>query len=143
MLNRYIYWALLLMTCAYAFWRGRKDERIVAAICLLASIVTHWAISPVTGRYAGLESGVLLVDGATLAGFVLLALQSHRFWPLWVAGLQLTTSLAHFLKALQADLVPIAYAAAGRLWSYPILLILVIGTYRSHQRAARGLAKPG
>ena len=70
----------------------------------------------------------------TLGAFVLVALRSQRFWPLWVAGLQLTTSMSHMLKAVDAGLVPQAYAAAEKFWSYPILFILAIGTWRGHRR---------
>ena len=65
-----------------------------------------------------------------LAAFIALALRSKRFWPLWVAGLQLTNSMAHVMKAVDLDLVPRAYAAAAVFWSYPILLIIFIGTWR-------------
>ena len=57
-----------------------------------------------------------------LVAFVVIALRSDRFWPLWVAGLQLTISISHVLKAIQPDLLPIAYGVAERFWSYPILL---------------------
>jgi hypothetical protein len=39
------------------------------------------------------------------------------------------------LKALDSQLVPLAYAAALRFWAYPILIILAIGTWRSQRRA--------
>ena len=52
------------------------------------------------------------------------------------AGLQLTTSLGHLAKAFQSDLLPMAYAAALRFWSYPILIILLFGTWREHRRSA-------
>jgi hypothetical protein len=45
--------------------------------------------------------------------------------------------MAHILKAIDTSLFPIAYAAAGRLWSYPILLILVVGTWRNRRRLLR------
>ena len=135
MLPKQLYWAVLVAICAYALWRGRHDERIVAVTCLLASIATKFAISPIEGRYGSVEFGVFLVDLAVLAVFTGIALKSQRFWPLWVAGLQLTTSIAHLLKAIELDLLPVAYAAAGRFWSYPILLILAVGTWRTHQRA--------
>ena len=83
-------------------------------------------------RYVGVEVGVLIVDAVTLAAFTFVALRSDRYWPLWVSGLQLTTSIAHLLKAIQPDPIPIAYAAAGRVWSYPILIILAVGTWRVH-----------
>ena len=134
MLPALFYWLLLLAITAYALWRGRSDERIVAGACLAASVITYAVLSPRIMRYSQVETGVLLVDLGVLAVFTMVALQSNRFWPLWVAGLQLTTSVAHFLKAVDADLLPHAYGAAARFWSYPILLIVAIGTWRCHHR---------
>lgn len=137
MLPPYLFWAILLTTFGYALWRGRSDERIAASVCLLATIATRFAISPLTERYTGVEVGLLLIDGAVLAAFIAIALRSKRFWPLWVAGLQLTSSLSHLMKVVEIDLLPRAYAAAAVFWSYPILLIIIIGTWRSHQRSRR------
>lgn len=133
----YIFWAMLLLTCGYALWRGRSDERIAAGVCLLASIATRFAISPLSSRYSSLEPGLLMIDALVLAAFVAIALRSQRFWPLWVAGLQLTTSLSHLMKAIDADLLPRAYGAAAALWSYPILLILAVGTWRGQRMLLR------
>lgn len=130
----YIFWTILLLTCGYALWRGRSDERIVAAMCLLASVTTRFAISPLQVRYASVETGLLAIDLILLGVFVWIALRSQRFWPLWVAGLQLTNSVSHLIKFADFDLVPRAYSAAAALWSYPILLILAVATWRSHQR---------
>jgi hypothetical protein len=132
-----IFHLVLVLTCGYAFISGSRDERLVAATCMIATIATRLAISPLHDRYSGVELGVFAVDVGTFLAFTLVALKSERFWPLWVAGLQLTTSMAHILKAMETDLFPIAYAAAGRLWSYPILLILAVGTWRSHRRYAQ------
>jgi len=134
MLPKPVYWTILLLICAYAFWRGRSDERIAAGTCLAASLIQVLVISPTAHRYSGVEVGVMIVDLCVLAVFVAIALQSSRFWPLWIAGLQLTTILGHVLKAVQLSLLPIAYAGALRFWSYPILLIVAIGTWRTHQR---------
>lgn len=134
MLNPIIYWLLLFAVAGYAFWHGRFDERLAASICIVATLVTWIFNSPLSERFSGVELGVLAADAIALIGFTALALRSERFWPLWVAGLQLTTILAHGLKAVQLDLVPQAYAAAARFWVYPIFLIIVIGTWRSHRR---------
>ena len=134
MLPAFFYWLVLLGITAYALWRGRSDERIVAGACLAASLISYAVLSPRIMRYSQVETGVLMVDLGVLAVFTMVALQSSRFWPLWVAGLQLTTSVAHLLKAVDADLLPHAYGAAARFWSYPILLIVAIGTWRSHRR---------
>jgi hypothetical protein len=136
-----IYAALLLGVCAYAFWRGRADERWAAATCLAASLISVALLGPVHLRYSDVEIGVLIIDLLAFSAFTWIALRSDRFWPLWMAGLQLTTTLGHLMKAVDTDLLPIAYGAALRLWSYPILIILAIGTWRSHQRGrSRGRA---
>ena len=54
-------------------------------------------------RYSQMEAGVLIVDLATFAGFTFVALRSDRFWPLWVAGLQLTTLMSHAFKLGRLD----------------------------------------
>lgn len=134
MLRLIIFNTLLVGACGYALWRGRTDERLTAIVCLAASLASIVLAAPASNRYTSIEGGVLAVDILTLSAFTFVALRSDRFWPLWISGLQLTTSIAHFLKAAEPNLVPIAYAAAGRLWSYPILLILAVGTWRSSQR---------
>jgi hypothetical protein len=135
MLTPQTYYAILFLVSAYAFLRGRSDERIAVATCILATFATNIVYSP-RGSYVGVELGVLLVDLGALAAFTFLALRSDRFWPLWVAGLQLTTVIAHALKGVQLDLMPQAYAAAARFWVYPIFLIIVVGTFRSARKRA-------
>jgi nicotinamide riboside transporter PnuC len=134
MLSPLQYFAVLLTVCAYAFVRGRGDERTIAAICVVASIASVTVMSPLGSRYSHVEAGVFIVDLATFIGFTLVALRSERFWPLWVAGLQLTTLMAHAFKLGRIDLLPQAYAAAARFWVYPIFIIIVIGTWRSSRR---------
>ena len=132
----YIFLALLLLSCGYALWRGGSDERIVASICLFATLATRFAISPLTIRYTAIENGLLIIDLVMLVAFVAIALRSQRFWPLWVAALQLTNSMAHLMKAIDFELMPVAYRAAAVFWSYPILLILAVATWRSRRRRA-------
>jgi cytochrome c-type biogenesis protein CcmH/NrfF len=38
--------------------------------------------------------------------------------------------------------MPQAYAAAARFWVYPIFLIIVIGTWRSHRRRMEERRQP-
>jgi hypothetical protein len=135
MLSPPIYYTILFLVSAFAFWCGRTDERVAAAICVLATFASNIVYEP-RGAYAGVEIGVFLVDAATFAGFALIALRSERFWPLWLAGFQLTTVFSHLLKAIELDLMPQAYAAAARFWVYPIFLIIVVGTWRSYRRRA-------
>lgn len=121
---------LLCGSCGYALVRGTRDARIVAAVCIAASLASFALAS----RYSLMERGVLAVDLLALAAFTTVAMTSERFWPLWVSGLQLTAISGHLLKQLQSDLLPTAYAAALHFWSYPILIILAVAVWRSQRR---------
>lgn len=126
---------LLFGACGYAFWRGRSDARVVAAVCILANFASYALRGPVITSYASVEWGVMAIDLMALAAFTTVALMSDRFWPLWVSGLQLTTTIGHLLKLVEGDLLPFAYAAALRFWSYPILIILAVGVWRGQMRS--------
>lgn len=128
------YLVLLAVSCGYALWRGDRDARIAAIVCLVATALTVLMLTRGPGRYQTVEGGAMIVDLATLAAFVTLALFSHRFWPLWIAGMQLTASSAHALKLVDGSMGPYAYAAAERFWSYPILMIIAFGAFRAHGR---------
>ena len=128
---RLIFFNLLLFgCCGYALWKGTRDARIIGATCLIAAFASY----PFLTQYAGIEITVLLVDLIVLALFVGVALRSDRFWPLWIAGLHLTTVIGHALKLMSGDLVPLAYAVALRMWAYPELIILAVAVWRSERR---------
>ena len=126
---------LLFGCCGYALWKGTRDVRIVGATCLIAAFASY----PVAA-YGSVETMVLVVDLLVLASFVYVALQSDRFWPLWIAGLHVTTVVGHALKLMTGDLVPLAYAVALRMWAYPELIILALAVWRNQQR--RRIADP-
>jgi hypothetical protein len=130
-----LYHLLLFGACGYAMYRGKTDARIVAIGFFVGSFATYGLRSQMGGGYGSLETGVFVVDVIDLLVFTYAALISDRFWPLWVSGLQLTTSFGHVFKAIDPSLLPLAYAAALRFWGYPILIILAVGTWRQHRRS--------
>ena len=123
-----LYNALLIGACGYAWLRGRRDERIAAVVCVVASFASLLLLTRL--RFSDVELGIFGVDVTVLVAFVAVALRSERFWPLWVSGLQLTSTVPHALKLVDPGLMPFAYAAAETIWSYPILIIIVVGTWR-------------
>jgi len=129
MLRMILFHLLLFASCGYALWKGSRDARIVATTCLIATFASF----PIAA-YGAVELNVVLVDLLVLASFLYVALQSDRFWPLWIAGLHVTTMVGHALMLLTGDMVPIAYAVALRLWAYPELIILAIAVWRHNQR---------
>lgn len=129
-----LFWLLLTASCGYALARGGRHERVASVLFLAATIASIVVRAPLHERYVAVETTDLIIDIIVLGVLVQIALSSDRFWPLWTAGLQLTISMSHLLKWLQPDLMPLAYAAAQRFWSYPILLILLVGAWRHHRR---------
>lgn len=132
--HKIFFFTLLLSVCAFALLRGERDNRLVALICLTASALSIVMIRPALTRYMGVESGVMFVDILAFACFVAVALESRRFWPLWIAGLQLTTLLAHLFRGVDTEIIRKAYNFAAVFWSYPILIILAVGTWRADRR---------
>jgi len=132
-----LFWLLLLVSCGYALWCGRKYERMAALLFIAATLSSILWESPAQHRYVGIEVTDLIVDSGVLIALIAIALLSDRFWPLWAAGLQLVDSMSHVMKAIDAEMIAKAYGAAERFWSFPILAILLIGTWRSHQRSLR------
>jgi hypothetical protein len=134
MVRLILYYLLLFGACGYALWRGKVDARIVAGAFFVGNFATIALRTHSSGAYASLDPGIFAVDLVCLIAFTYAALISDRFWPLWVSGLQLTTSFGHVMKLIDSSLLPLAYAAALRFWGYPILIILVVGVWRSQRR---------
>lgn len=133
MLPPQLYWLILLAIVVYAFRRGAMDERIAAMTCLGGTLATMLVNGSQIVMYDNIETGVLIVDFVAFGIFVGIALKSARFWPLWVAGFQLSSTLAHFLRVFDADMIPHVYAAAERFWIYPIFLAIVVGIWRANR----------
>lgn len=125
---------LLAAVALYAWLKGGRDERAVATMCVAAAIATTLLLAPLRQRFHGLEYPVFLIDMALFAGFVIIALRSERFWPLWMAGVQLTTVMGHMMKEIHTALMPRAYAASLGFWAYWTLVILAIGVWRHRRR---------
>lgn len=130
MLRVVLFYLLLLAVVSLTFWQGDRETRLAGLTALLATLMSAASVIYL-GAGEPVDTAVAIVDFAVLALFVAIALRSPRFWPLWVAGLQLTTVLAHLLRILNPDLGGIAYEAAMRFWSYPILFIIALAAVRT------------
>lgn len=136
------FWLLLAISTGFALVRGGGPERVVAMIFIAGGVGSLLALRPISERYGNIELGVLLVDGFMFAGLLWVALRSRRYWPLWMAALQILELGSHFTELLP-DIARLAYGIIISFWSYPMLLILVIGTVRHRIRLSRGLNEAG
>lgn len=125
------YYLLLCAVVLLAFTRGRRDERFAALTCVAGTALTVTITHLFSDRFHRFEAAAFSIDLLVLAAFLYIALRSDRFWPLWVAGLQLTATTVHLLKILDPDLMAYVFAAALAFWSYPILLLIAVGAWRT------------
>lgn len=123
----------------FALVRGGPSERAVALIMLTGVEMSHFALLPLSGRFHGIEVGVLLVDILVFFALFAVGLLTRKFWPLWVTAMQGVGLMAH-LSGVLPDVIPNAYANAVQLWSWPILITLAIATWlHMRDRAAQPL----
>lgn len=137
MVQSIAYFTLVGICWLYAVFRGGAPERIGTTVLAVGSILTVLAASAPAHRFGSVELGIFLVDVAALLGFLLIALRAERLWPLWVTALQAIGTAGHAVKLADPDLIPRGYAFALAFWSYPMLLLLVLGTYAHQKRLAR------
>lgn len=135
--NVLVYLILLNLCWAYALWRGGTPERIGATILAVGSFLTAAAIDDGRGSFQGVEVDVVVIDILCSLAFVSLALRADRFWPLWLAALQVGGTAGHAVKFIDPHIVPRAYAFMLAAWAYPMLVLLFAGTWRHRRRLAR------
>lgn len=128
--------ALLLLVALYAWRRGGKPEKQIASILVgmhLASLSYALLVGNWTD-YSGMPLFRIMLDLAGLGLITLVGLRANRWWPLWVASLQLVTVFAHALRIIDAQVPPLIYAVMEQ-WPFWIMIVITgIGTQLRHRR---------
>jgi hypothetical protein len=128
---------LLVLCCGYAWWKGGGPERLAATIYFAGVVLTHVAQSVAGTGWSSVEAGVFAVDVAVLCGLAAVALMAERFWPLWLTALHLLGTTGHMVKMADPSLIRWGYAFIIAVWSYPMLALIVFGTWSHRRRLAR------
>jgi hypothetical protein len=137
MLPAYAYLTILLVCWTYALFKGGAPEQIGVSVIGVGSILSLVAASAPGVRFGSVEVGVFLVDLAAFGVFLGLALRAERHWPLWVAALQAIGTAGHAAKLVDPAVIPVAYAFVLAFWVYPMLLLIVMGTWQHQRRLAK------
>jgi hypothetical protein len=125
--------AILMIGCwIYALVRGGSPERIGSSIFVAGSLISLTTQVP----FRTLEVGFLAIDILWLTAFLTLALKADRFWPLWIAAFQFITVAGHVVKIVDPDITGRTYHFMIVIWSYPMILLMIIGTWRHQRRLA-------
>jgi hypothetical protein len=132
-----LFLTLLIGSVTYALLRGGKPERAAAIVFLLMAIGDPFVHEFTPPTYTILDPGHFVIDLLAWCALLAIALRAKRFWPLWISSLQTISLIAHVTKLLDYSIHPTVYAIMQVSSSYPLLIILVIGTL-NHQRRLRG-----
>lgn len=127
-----------LAGCGFALWKGGPAERGGGGV-MLANLVILWVADLVD---PAASSGVLglVVDGATAAGFLIIAL---RFGSLWIGGAMLAYAaqfaLHSFYFVTERPMDNLHAVVNNCIFSI-VMWCLVIGAVLEMRRRARALA---
>ncbi len=126
--------SFLVLTCVVAWRLGGPPERMATLLLATAAILSLFVASSGATLFTEIEWGLFAVDGILAAGLVWLALWADRYWPLWLASLQLVSLCMHPAYIMSQHKMAFAYAIACIVWSYPMLAILALGAWRHAAR---------
>ena len=133
----YHFLALLALCTLYALWAGGGPERLGAAVYALSVAATHLVRTANSQRWLDIGAGELIVDASTFLIFVAIALRANRYWPLWVSAMLGIGMLGHLARGIVPDTFWWAYAVVLTIWSYPILVLIALGSFLHRRRLGR------
>ena len=132
-----LFTGLLLLACVYALVRGGKPERYAALLYLVAFAASALSAQFDHELYHALNWGIVAIDFALAVALGALALHANRYWTLWATSIQIVAISAHLAKLLVPEIAATAYEITLLVWSYAVIPLLVIATFRHHQRIQR------
>lgn len=132
-----VYLLLLSTVLPYALWKGGSPERWIASMLMCAAWGSWLVVSSGGDSFRTIELGVAVIDAALLVGMLMVTVHADRYWTLWITAFQIIQLLAHVPEILVPELLPEIYGLIISVWSYPMLLILLAGTWRHRQRINR------
>jgi hypothetical protein len=126
---------------ALAIWRwGAAPERWMISLFIVFMVMPIYLFdflglgNSMFGPFSWLS---IFTDLVAAGGFVVVAVQANRNYPLWVAGFQLVSVSAHAVKGLVDSVSPIAYLILAVGPSYCELLLIFTGFVRHIRRERR------
>jgi hypothetical protein len=125
---------VLLLSCLVAWRRGGTPERAAAALLFSAAALSWLVLGDGKHRFSHAEWGLFGIDFVLAISLVTLALRADRYWPMWLSALQIVSVLMHPAFGLSQNKMAFAYAIASIFWSYPMMLILMVGSMRHYVR---------
>jgi hypothetical protein len=133
-INFYAFVVLLFVGSVYALERGGAPERVTARLYLTGFFLTMALEAPFPKTFYSVDWGVFFSDFLLLTSLIVIALYSDRFWIILAAALQLLGTASHLVKLIDQHVSPLVYAILMESWSYPMMALLISGTFRHSRR---------
>lgn len=122
-----LYLSLAAIVAGLSLWRPDGEYRTAALTIVGASVGTTLIYGATGANWTAFPLLITIVDGGAMAILGYLALTSKRFWPLWIASLQLVALFSHFSSRLAPNAasyaIGIIQGASG--WVQLVILFLV------------------
>lgn len=137
-----IFVAFLLVALVYAIWKGGGPERTMVGIAVTIVIWDRLLVTFGTVVYQSLDLGYLALDLFGAIATIVLALTAYRFWPMIAAVLHTLPLLAHFSRAVDVSMNPVAYLTMQVASSWCLPPLLIIATWQHRQRLKQNGSDP-
>jgi hypothetical protein len=136
--------AFFALVVVFAIARGGGPERTSAVAMITALAGSAWVgFLSLPGGFRVASLGLLVVDSLLLVALCAIAIRANRWWPIPVAGCQLVAVLVHAGKLLDSAMIPNGYAFLVTIWSWPMVLMLGLGTWAHRRRLSNRVIVPG
>jgi hypothetical protein len=135
-----IWMVCMLATVALSLWRGAWPERTVAVGMFVGSIST--ALFQDKTHINAHQWADLAVDIAYLCLLAGVALRSNRWWPLWATAFQLINVVLYAARLADERVGALAPYRASVIWSYLILVTVVVGVWMCERQRSQSLGSP-
>jgi hypothetical protein len=135
-----VWMVCMLAVAVLSLWRGGWPERTVAIGTFIGSIAA--AVFQDKSNINGQQWADLIVDLASLVLFAWVALRSDRWWPLWATAFQLINVVLYVARLADVRVGAKAPFMASVIWSYLILLTVVVGVWSRARNSAESVGSP-
>lgn len=130
---------LAAFACSFAIRCGDLPECQIGMIILLGLVIDPVLHQLLDHRVSRADPTHFIIDGSTFIAFVLVTLRAARIWTACLSAFQLLALGAHAAKALNAGIHPVIYVAMAVMWSYGMLILLIVATRRHRRSHARNV----
>jgi hypothetical protein len=127
---------LTAVVCGGAFWKGDREQQAAALGVLLSWLAT---IVLRDTRWIGPQWGAFAADTLLLAMLIVIAVRSHRYWPMVAAAFQLLCVLTHVTRLIDPGVRNWAYVSGQIIFTDLLLVSIGVGAWNTwrERRAAR------